>query len=279
MPLPAPVDPDYARRETLAMMAELFRLEARAAGRLAIVRTVDDLAGALASGVLAVILHLEGAEAIDPGLDALEVFYRAGLRSLGITWSRPNRFGQGVPFRYPGSPEEGPGLSEAGRALVRACNRLGIVLDLSHLNAPGFRDVAAISDAPLVVTHAGAHALCPIPRNLTDAQLDAVGASDGVVGIVFEAGMLRADGRFAPDSTLDEIVRHVDYVAGRIGIEHVAFGSDFDGTDNLPRDLPDVAAYPRLIARLRERGYDEPALRLLASENWLRVLRRTWTHA
>jgi len=276
VPLPPAIDPGYAQRETIAMMAELFQLEARSGGQLKVVRAVDELVAALDAGVLGVILHVEGAEALDPDLDALEVFYRAGLRSLGPVWSRPNLFGQGVPFRYPGSPDGGPGLSEAGRALVRACNRLGIMLDLSHLNEPGFRDVAALSDVPLVVSHAGAHALCPIPRNLTDAELDAVGDSDGVVGIVFEVGMLRADGRFDVDTPLDEIARHVDYVANRIGIDHVAFGSDFDGTDALPRELGDVSGFPRLIEVLRRRGYDDAALRKLSSENWLRVLRRTW---
>ena len=275
VPLPPAIDPAYAQRETIAMMAELFRLETRSGGRLKVVRTVDELTASVEAGVLAVILHVEGAEAIDPGLDALEVYYRAGLRSLGPVWSRPNAFGRGVPFRYPGSPDDGPGLTDAGRALVRACNALGVMLDLSHLNAPGFWDVAAISDAPLVVTHTAAHAICPIPRNLTDAQIDAVGRSGGVVGIVFDVSMLREDGGLDLDVPLDVIVRHVDYVADRIGIEHVAFGSDFDGTD-VPRSLGDVTGYPRLIDRLRERGYDDAALRQLASENWLRVLRRTW---
>src|SRR5260221_3208005 len=108
------------------MMAGLFRLEAEAKGQLKVVRTTDELETCLSEDILAAILHFEGAEAIDPSLDALEVFYQAGLRSLGIVWSRPNAFPEGVPFRYPHSPDTGPGLTDAGKPFVRACNRPAI---------------------------------------------------------------------------------------------------------------------------------------------------------
>src|SRR5204862_5975253 len=114
-------------------------------------------------GTIAAILHFEGAEPIDSQLNALEVFYRAGLRSLGLVWSRPNAFGEGVPFRFPSSPDTGPGLTAAGRELVRECNRLGILVDLSHLNERGFWDVADVTTAPLVATHSNAHALSATP--------------------------------------------------------------------------------------------------------------------
>ncbi len=108
---------------------------------------------------------------------ALETWYAAGLRSLGPVWSRPNAFGHGVPFISPSSPDTGPGLTEAGRALVGRCAELGILVDLSHLNEAGFWDVAALEPGPLVATHSAAHALCATSRNLTDAQLDAIGES------------------------------------------------------------------------------------------------------
>lgn len=273
-PFPA-IDPVYAQRATLAMVARLFRLEEQAAGQIRVVRTTEALVAALRTGVLAVILHFEGAEAIDPDLDALDVFYQAGLRSLGPVWSRPNAFGHGVPFRYPASPDTGPGLTTAGRALVRACNRLGILLDLSHLNEQGFWDVAALSEAPLVATHSAAHALCPSTRNLTDRQLDAIKESDGLVGMNFEVSALRADGYDEPNTPLDILVRQVDYLVERLGIERVGFGSDFDGA-TMPRAIGDVAGLPRLMAALRGHGYDEDALRKLAQENWLRILRQTW---
>src|SRR5262249_45235509 len=149
---------------------------------------------------------------IDPGLDLLEVYYAMGLRSVGPVWSRPNDFGEGVPYLFPHSPDTGPGLTDAGKALVRACNQLGIVVDVSHLNEKGFWDIAASSSAPLVATHSNAHALTPTPRNLTDRQLDAIKESGGIVGVNFAVGFLRADGRELADTQMERIVAHFRYL-------------------------------------------------------------------
>jgi membrane dipeptidase len=275
LPLPAPIELAYAQRVAFSMAAILFRIEADSAGQVKVVRTADELAICLRDGVLAAILHFEGAEAIDPGLDALEVFYRAGLRSLGLVWSRPTAFAHGVPFKFPSTPDTGPGLTDAGRALVRACNRLGIMIDLSHLNERGFWDVAALSQAPLVATHSNAHVLCPSTRNLTDKQLDAIKDSDGMVGLNFHVGFLREDGGRDANTPLTVMVRHVDHLVARVGIDRVGFGSDFDGA-KMPQELGDAAGLPKLIAALRAAGYDDAALRKITHENWLRVLRKTW---
>jgi membrane dipeptidase len=275
LPLPPAVDLAHAQRITIKGMACLFRLEAQSKGQIKVVRNAEELAECLRRRAIAVVLHFEGAEAIDPALESLEVFYQAGLRSLGIAWSRPNIFAYGVPFRFPHSPDTGPGLSEAGRELAKACNRLGIVIDLAHINEKGFWDAAEITDAPLVVTHAGVHALCPATRNLTDKQLDAVDESKGVVGINFHVGFLRKDGLLDPDTPLKEIATHINYIAQRNGIEHVALGSDFDGAI-MPQELGDVAGMPKLVRILREQGFDDDSLHKIAHENWERVLRETW---
>lgn len=275
MPLAPAIDQAYAQRTTIAMMANLFRLEAESEGQIKVARTVDEMTACMREGILAAILHFEGAEAIDPGLDALEVFYQAGLRSLGIVWSRPNAFAHGVPFGFPRSPDTGPGLTGAGRELVRACNRLGIMLDLSHLNEQGFWDVAKLSDAPLVATHSNAHTLCPTTRNLTDEQLDAIKGSEGMVGLNFAVTDLREDGWNNPDTPLDVMVRHVDYLVEHLGIDCVGLGTDFDGA-TIPQEIGDVTGLPKLITALRERGYDDAALRKIAYENWVRVLNWTW---
>jgi membrane dipeptidase len=274
-PLPPALGFAYSQRNAFAMAANLFRIEAASEGQLKVVRTADELAACLREGVIAAILHFEGAEAIDPELNTLELLYRAGLRSLGPVWSRPTMFGHGVPFAYPRSPDIGPGLTDAGKELVRACNRLGVMIDLSHLNERGFWDVAKLSDAPLVATHSNAHALCAATRNLIDKQLDAIRESDGMVGVNFGVGFLREDGRNHPDTPLSVVVDHVDYLVERIGIDRVGFGSDFDGA-KVPRELGDVAGLPKLVAALRARGYDDTSLRKIAHENWLRVLRKTW---
>jgi membrane dipeptidase len=272
--LPPPLEPDYAQRTAIAVTALLFRLEAQSEGQLKVVRTADEISDCLQRGVMAAILHFEGAEPIDTDLNALHVFYRAGLRSLGIVWSRPNAFGEGVPFKFAHSPDTGPGLTDAGRELVRECNRLGIMIDLSHINERGFWDVAALSTAPLVATHSNAHALCPSTRNLTDRQLDAIRESGGMVGVNFGVGFLRDDGAKDPATPLEAIVRHVDYLVERLGIDHVGFGSDFDGV-TIPSQLGDVCGLPKLLSTLQAHGYDEPSLRKLCFENWLGVLGRT----
>jgi membrane dipeptidase len=174
------LDPIYARKVADELTEILLRIEAEAEGRVKVVRTVEELAGCLREGVLAAILHFEGAENLGSDPDTLESLYRTGLRSLGLVWSRPNAYGYGVPFEFPASPDTGPGLTDAGRELVRECNRLGVLLDLSHLNERGFWDVAEMTETSLVATHSNAHALCPSTRNLTDRQLDAIRDSDGM---------------------------------------------------------------------------------------------------
>jgi membrane dipeptidase len=194
------------------------------------------------------------------------------VRSIGVVWSRPNAFGHGVPFRFPGAPDEGPGLTDAGRELVRACNERGLLVDLAHLNERGFFDVASLSDAPLVVTHAGAHAIAPQPRNLTDAQLDTIADSGGLVGIFFDVVMTRNDAELIFDTPLDVVAEHIDYVAERVGIEHVALGSDFDGCFP-PAALGDASKMQDLLGVL---GWNDDELAKLAHGNWVRVLRATW---
>jgi membrane dipeptidase len=265
----------HAQRVTLALAARLQRLERAAGGAVAVCRSAADIKRCLQTNVLAAVFHIEGAEAIDPDLEALEVLHAAGLRSLGPVWSRPNAFGHGVPFRFPSSPDTGPGLTDAGRALVRACNELKIVIDLSHLNEQGFWEVAKRSTAPLVASHSNAHALCPCSRNLTDRQLDAIRESGGLVGLNFAVGFLRADGRDDADTPLEAAAEHLDHLVSRLGIEGVGIGSDFDGC-TVPAPIRNAAGLPCLFELLRARGWDEPSLKKLAHENWLRVLERTW---
>jgi membrane dipeptidase len=253
----------------------LYRIERESQGKVRIVRSVKDLESCLIDGVLGAVLHFEGAEAIDTDLHALEVYYQAGLRSLGLVWSRPTLFAEGVPFKFPHSPDTGSGLTDAGKALVRACNDLGVMIDLSHLNEKGFWDVAKLSDAPLVATHSNAWNLCQLPRNLTDKQLDAIKESDGMVGVNFVVMLARADARDDADTSIETYVRHVDYLVERLGIDRVGFGSDY-GAATVPNAMPDASAFPKLIAALRQAGYDDAALRKLTYENWLRVLRKTW---
>lgn len=265
-----PIDPDRALRLTLGMFATLARLAA--AGTVRVCRDADEVERAMADGVLAAVPHLEGAEAV-VDLDALEALHALGLRSLGLVWARPNAYGTGVPFAFPGAPDVGPGLTAEGRALVEACDRLGIVVDVSHLNEAGFWDVLRHAERPVVASHSNAHALCPSPRNLTDAQLDALAERDGLVGLNFSCAFLREDGRNEPDTPLDTLVRHLEHLRGRLGEDRVALGSDFDGA-TIPSALGDAAGLPRLVEALRTHGWDDGAIAKVTHRNWLAVWRR-----
>jgi membrane dipeptidase len=269
------IEQRYAQEFTDAVIDFAYRLEAESAGAVKIVRDYATLTDCLKQDIFALVLALEGAEAIQPDLSNLEAYYEKGIRSLGMLWSRPNAFGYGVPFRFPHSSDTGPGLTDAGKALVKACNDMGILIDLAHLNERGFMDVAALSNAPLVVTHADVYAICPSTRNLTDAQIDAVGASGGVIGINFET--LNTHPRSSIDSNvpLTQITQHIRYIVDRIGVDHVAFGSDFDGAV-MPDGLHDVTGLPNLIQQLHDEGYDADSIDKMTYKNWLRVLRTTW---
>jgi membrane dipeptidase len=272
--LPAEIGEDVAAPHAARTFAHMVRLERE--GHIRIVREIGDLDTAKADGVLAAVAHLEGAEAIDPELETLEFWHAAGLRSVGPVWSRANAFAHGVPFAYPSTGDHGPGLTPAGEQLVRACARLGIAIDLSHLNEAGFWDVARLELAPLIASHSGAYALCPASRNLTDAQLDAIGSSGGLVGIVYAVGFIREDGAEEGDTPLSTIAAHARYVADRIGVDHVALGSDFDGA-KIPDQLGDVTGLPKLLDALREAGFGEAELEQIAWGNWRRVLAASWS--
>jgi membrane dipeptidase len=273
--LPRPLDYGYAREYTHSIIRYLNELVNTGNGQVGLVQAYQDLERNYRNDVFSMVLALEGAEAIQEDLSDLEAYYAIGMRVLAPVWSRPNAFGCGVPFRFPHSPDTGPGLTEAGKRLVQGCNRLGILLDLAHINERGFWDVAELSNAPLVVSHTGVHSICPSTRNLTDAQLDAIGQTNGLLGVIFEPVNTRPDGWLISETPLSIIVQHIVYVVERIGVEHVAFGADFDGAD-MPDELGDVTGLPTLIQALRERGYDQESLDKIAYRNQFRVFKDSW---
>ncbi len=275
VPIAGRVAQPTALNSVMAMVASLFRLQKLSKGQVKVVTTHRQLTSAMDGSRLAAVMHLEGVEAIKTDLNALGVLYEAGLRSLGPVWSRPNAFGYGVPFNFPDTPDIGPGLTAAGKELVNLCNQLGVLVDLSHLNEKGFWDVVSLSDAPIVASHSGAWSLCRSPRNLTDDQLRAIGDSGGIVGVNFARSFLRRDGLGDRRTSVTEIAKHVEYIADKIGVDHVGFGSDFDGTQ-VPQDMKDASGLPKLLDALKERGTKGVALRKIASGNWLRVLKETW---
>jgi len=272
-----PLSPPLERQRSLdiAISKAAIALKLERSGVWKLCRSTADIRKAMDRDVFAAVLHMEGCEAIGDDLDALEVFYGAGLRSLGPVWSRNNIFGHGVPFAYPADPDTGPGLTEAGIALVKECDRLGILIDLSHITEKGFWDVVKHSDQPPIASHSNAHSLTPVARNLTDRQLDAIGERKGLVGLNFAVTMLRSDGRELGETPLDDMVRHIDRMVERAGIDCVAIGSDFDGA-MVPREIGHAGGLQNLVAALRNAGYGDAELAKICRENWLRVLGQAW---
>ncbi|MFK7889470.1 MAG: dipeptidase [Granulosicoccus sp.] len=273
IPLPAPLDENYALRSVMRQVAILFRL--RSMGVLEVCTSSAQLKSVFGTDKLAAIVHLEGAEAIDSDFHALELLYAAGLRSLGPVWSRPTKFAHGVPFRFPSTPDIGDGLTPLGEELIRQCNRKRILIDLSHINSAGFFDVARISKSPLVATHSNAYGLCPHARNLTDEQLEAIRASGGMVGLNFACAFLRKDGKMNTDTNVERLLRHLDYLLEKLGEEGVGIGSDFDGA-GVPDAIGSAAGLPVLVDAMLAHGFGQALVSKICHENWLSVVERTW---
>jgi membrane dipeptidase len=272
----APVGRNIAAQTTLEMATLLLTLERETPNNgFKVCRSVADIRGAMSGGAIAAVMHIEGAEAIGASLEGLQELYAMGLRSIGPLWSRDNVFGQGVPFNFPGSPDIGGGLTDAGKALVRECNRLKIMLDCSHLNLKGFWDLAKTSDAPLVASHSNVHAICASPRNLFYDQLLAIGQTGGIVGLNFAVLFLNEDGSYRHDVSPSIMIRHLDYMLRIAGEDCVGLGSDFDGA-GVPNFIRDVTGVQRLVEAMENAGYSETLIRKITSENWLRVLEKTW---
>ncbi len=269
---PQPHDPLAITHQQISL---LQRIESQSAGRAKICRTASEIESCIEHGVLAMVLHIEGAEAIDVSLSNLDEFYQAGLRSIGPLWNLPNQFGVGVTGNFPGSPDSGDGLTLAGLSLLRACNLKKILIDVSHMNEKSFWQTARFSDAPIVATHSNAHALCAQPRNLTDKQLAAIAESNGFVGVNFGNAFLRADGKRDADTPLETVIQHIDYLLEKLGEDRVGLGSDFDGI-SVPEALGDVTGLPLLLQAMKQAGYNKELIEKLACRNWLRVLKQTW---
>ncbi len=228
---------------------------------MCLIQTAEDLVALQSDGPIGAILGLEGAEALAGRLSLLHIFYRLGVRNIGLTWNHRNAAADGL---LAGTQA---GLSAFGRDLVAACNELGVMLDLAHLNAGGVADVLALSQKPVIVSHANAYALCEHPRNLSDAQLRAIAANGGVVGVTFVHQFVASE---RSQATLSRLLDHIDHIVQVAGIDHVGIGSDFDGCVPIA-ELSSGEHYPRLCEGLSQRGYTPPQIQKILGENFRRV--------
>lgn len=257
---------------TMDEMNDVFRLADRSEGRFRVCRTVSDVTRALDDGAFASVFMFEGADPISWSLKELRVFYEAGLRCVAPTWSRSNIFAHGVSFGG-GLPETG--LTELGRELVKECDRLGIILDVSHINPAGFWDVMRESKNPIVATHSSVKAIAPHVRNLDEDQIRSIAEKGGTIGINFANIFLRPDMRPDSDVDVDLIVRHFEHIIDLVGDEHVSFGTDFDGA-GIPDVVKDAAGLPVVLREMKQRGWSDDRLERVCNGNFLRVMAAVW---
>jgi len=286
-PIRSKVSQKFSEDYVNPIIEYFYTIQNTSKGKVKVIRNYNELENAIAIDAFSVVLALEGAEAIKEDLSNLYYYYDKGLRSLGLVWSRPNAFGMGAPFCFPKSPNIGDGLTSAGVNLVKRCNDLGIIVDLAHINEKGFWDVAKITNKPLVVTHTCAHKLCPSTRNITDEQIDEVGKSNGIIGVNFEPVSTSFNEEllkkmdigqaidYVNNLPISQITKHVEYIANRIGVDHVALGSDFDGAE-LPLEMKDATGLTKLIESLKTAGFSNEDIDKVACKNWLRVIKDTW---
>lgn len=299
--------PEAAFRRAVRQIEAIRRVAARTPG-LRLATTAAEVEAAAAAGEIAALIGVEGGHAIGTSLEALRTLHALGARYLTLTWNNTNDWADACC-----SPPRHGGLSAFGRDVVREMNRIGMVVDVSHVAERTFWDVLETSSAPVIASHSNTRALADHPRNLSDAQLRAIAENGGVVGVNFYAAFLDASlaplcdrieeraGRLAgrlrrrhhpararrlaghwaerrrsrlPSVPIDAVVDHLRYMADVAGPAHLALGSDFDGIPVTPRGLEDASRLPRLTELMLRRGFTEPEVRGILGENVLRVLRR-----
>jgi membrane dipeptidase len=261
-----------AVRRTRQLLETLDRQLARHSDHLALCDTANDVRRAAAAGKIAALIGIEGGVALDNNPALIEAYRRLHVRYLTLTW-RTN-------LAWAGSSQASNpkvGLNALGRQMVAEMNRVGVIPDLSHVSDQTFYDVLAVTSKPVIVSHSNARALAPHPRNITDDMLRALAQNGGVIGINFWQELLRgrdAKGRLKPASSVDveTVLDHIDHVIKVAGIDHVGFGSDWEGIASPANGLENAAQMGKVLDGLRRRGYNEGEIRKIAGENFLRVL-------
>ena len=305
----------WANRE----MDTLDAVIARNPEKIVLVKNPADFKKAIREHKLVAMYGVEGGHMIEDDLNKLQHFYNRGARYMTLTWNNSTQWASSAwdetnakKKSMNGSLPAGMGLTGFGKEVIQRMNGLGILVDLSHVGEQTFKDAIATTTKPVIASHSNAYALCPVPRNLKDDQIDAIGKNGGVIQLNFYSGFV--DSTFSVKETrfvlshareIDSLVKsgvqkeyaltmisekyaaeanairpplsalldHLDYIVKRIGVEHVGMGSDFDGVSSTPQQLDDVTAYPLITKALLEKGYSKKDVYKIMGGNFLRVLK------
>jgi membrane dipeptidase len=293
-----------AIRRTLDLRDAMQRLFDLHPEQIGLALTAADMERITRSQRIAAILSIEGGHQIDSDLAVLRMYHRLGIRSMTLTHFRNTEWADSSTDKPVNN-----GLTAFGKEVVREMNRLGMVIDISHVADKTFFDVLAVSDKPVIASHSSCRALSDVPRNMTDDMLRALAKNGGVIGINFGEGFLnpkdaeqlmasiqnltaepaltgKALDAYAAEefrkemrqakpafATIDDAVAHIDYAVKIAGIDHVGIGSDFDGISSPPKGLEDISKMAALKAAVKKKGYSDEDVRKIFGANTLRVLR------
>lgn len=274
--------------------------------KIELAKNSDDIERITKNEKVAALIGIEGGNMIEANIDYLEALYHRGARYMTLTWNYNLSWASAAAQEFKTTSQDGKGLSSLGKDIVRKMNKLGMMVDLSHVGEKTFYDVLDVATKPVLVSHSNAYKLTPHFRNLKDAQLEALKKNGGVVGVNFysgfldknyekrvkklykkqfglqgdytlsasdQYGILSVENKHIADVPLSLLLDHIDYLVQKIGIDHVAIGSDYDGIESAPRGLEDVSKLPNLTKALLKRGYNQSDLEKLMGLNFLRILK------
>ncbi len=276
--------PERGLQVALGQIARLYT-EAEQSKRCVVCRTHEEISRALDSKKIGFLITMEGVEPLGDDLDLLRVFYELGVRAIGLTHARTNAAGHGGIFAASGSSAEG--LTPFGRDLVRECEKLGVIVDLAHINPAGFKEIVDLTTKPLIVSHTNSRKFYDVERNISDEQIKMIGQRRGVIGVNSVLVSPKQE-----TSTLDCYVDHIQHIADLIGIDCVGIGFDFFEfiyrqwpeskkkwmAEKLttPHFIPDLTNHSHarnLTRKLIERGFSDDDIERLLRGNWLRVFK------
>ena len=262
--VPSDLEPHAAVAATLEQIDAAYAMLERYAGELVLATTVEDVERAWEQGRIASLMGAEGGHQIDESLGTLRMLHRLGVRYLTLTHNDNNSWADSATDE----PVLG-GLSDFGRSVVAEMNRIGMLVDLSHVSAAVMHDALDASTQPVIFSHSSARALVDHPRYVPDDVLERLSSNGGLCMVTFVPDFVSAD---PTSASIEHVVAHVEHVRAVAGVQHVGLGGDYDGTDRLPAGLEDVSGYPRLLGALAERGWSRQDLAGLTCRNVLRVM-------
>jgi membrane dipeptidase len=262
------VDPDNYKYRTMQrvinIIDDIYRQAATNSKAISVCLNYEDINNAVSANKVAAVITIEGGESLQGELSSLRMFYRLGVRSICLTWNYRNEIADGVK-----DADSGGGLTPFGKKVISEMNKLGMLIDVSHLSEKGFWDVLELSKAPIIASHSNAKALCKHKRNLSDEQISAISKNGGVIGINIYPYFLKDDGK----AGLDDIIAHIEHIVSIAGEDHIGIGCDFDGIECTPDGIAGVQDIGKVFYGLLALNRSECFVEKIAGKNFLRVIK------